>query len=156
MALGRREPFQSEMWVAAKDLPRSAGHVFYTKLNQLLAEADSSRLRSHVQPLHLADAGLDAPQTDAAHGAAVSPSDEQLALWRTVHAGELLELLVEALEAEVGADRLRVLLEQRTRGLVIPVRASIQDSYGLHATNIAPRGRSRPSPARSRGGIRLT
>jgi len=43
MALGRREPFQSEMWVAAKDLPRSAGHVFYTKLNQLLADADFDR-----------------------------------------------------------------------------------------------------------------
>lgn len=41
--MGRREPFQSEMWVAAKDLPRSAGHVFYTKLNQLLAEADFDR-----------------------------------------------------------------------------------------------------------------
>jgi IS5 family transposase len=43
MALGRREPFQSEMWVAAKDLPRSAGHVFYTKLNRLLADADFDR-----------------------------------------------------------------------------------------------------------------
>lgn len=41
--MGKREPFQSEMWVAAKDLPRSAGHVFYTKLNQLLAEADFDR-----------------------------------------------------------------------------------------------------------------
>ena len=43
MALGRREPSQSEMWVAAKDLPRSVGHVFYTKLNRLLADADFDR-----------------------------------------------------------------------------------------------------------------
>jgi transposase len=43
MALGRREPMQSEMWVAAQDLPRSAGHVFYTKLNRLLADAEFDR-----------------------------------------------------------------------------------------------------------------
>lgn len=43
MALGRREPIQSEIWVAAKDLPRSAGHVFYSKLNRLLADADFDR-----------------------------------------------------------------------------------------------------------------
>lgn len=43
MALGRREAVQSEMWVAAKDLPRSAGHVFYAKLNRLLGEADFDR-----------------------------------------------------------------------------------------------------------------
>ena len=43
MALGRREPVQSEMWVAAKDLPRSAGHVFYGKLNRLLDEAEFDR-----------------------------------------------------------------------------------------------------------------
>lgn len=43
MALGRREGAQEEMFVAAKDLPRSPGHVFYTKLNGLLAEANFDR-----------------------------------------------------------------------------------------------------------------
>jgi transposase len=39
MALGRRKSErQAEMWIAAGDLPRSRGHVFYQKLNELLAE----------------------------------------------------------------------------------------------------------------------
>jgi len=40
MALGRRRREQQEMWVATTDLPRSPGHVFYRKLNALLAEAE--------------------------------------------------------------------------------------------------------------------
>src|SRR6266851_7954836 len=40
MALGRRnEERQSEFWVATQQLPVSPGHVFYEKLNGLLAEA---------------------------------------------------------------------------------------------------------------------
>jgi hypothetical protein len=58
MALGKREPFQSEMWVAAKDLPRSAGHVFYTKLNRLLAEADfDRRVEELCRPYYAEDLG---------------------------------------------------------------------------------------------------
>lgn len=39
MALGRRKSErQAEMWIAAGDLPRSRGHVFCQKLNELLAE----------------------------------------------------------------------------------------------------------------------
>ena len=58
MALGRREPIQSEMWVAAKDLPRSAGHVFYTKLNRLLADADfDRRIEELCRPYYAEDVG---------------------------------------------------------------------------------------------------
>jgi len=39
MALGKRKDEQQEAWVATTDLPRSPGHPFYRKLNQLLAEA---------------------------------------------------------------------------------------------------------------------
>lgn len=40
MALGRRKTErQDAFWVAAGDLPRSEGHVFYRKLNRLLGEA---------------------------------------------------------------------------------------------------------------------
>jgi transposase len=39
MALGKRSDEQQEMWVATTDLPKSQGHVFYRKLNQVLAEA---------------------------------------------------------------------------------------------------------------------
>ena len=40
MALGKRSDEQQEMWVATTSLPKSEGHVFYRKLNRLLAEAD--------------------------------------------------------------------------------------------------------------------
>lgn len=39
MALGKRQHEQQEAWVATTDLPRSPGHPFYRKLNQLLAGA---------------------------------------------------------------------------------------------------------------------
>jgi hypothetical protein len=42
MAMGkrRRHAEQAAMWVATQDLPRSAAHPFYTRLNQILDEAD--------------------------------------------------------------------------------------------------------------------
>ena len=39
MALGKRKREQQQMWVATNALPKSPGHVFYRKLNQLLDEA---------------------------------------------------------------------------------------------------------------------
>jgi transposase len=39
MALGKRKGEQQGMWVATTDLPRSPGHPFYRKLNEVLAEA---------------------------------------------------------------------------------------------------------------------
>ena len=43
MALGKHREEQQEMWVATTSLPKSVGHVFYRKLNGLLAEADFDR-----------------------------------------------------------------------------------------------------------------
>jgi transposase len=41
MSMGRRPTEQQpDLWVPTADLPRSPGHVFYDKLNRLLAEAD--------------------------------------------------------------------------------------------------------------------
>src|SRR4026209_769852 len=58
MALGRREAIQAEMWVAAKDLPRSAGHVFYAKLNRFLADADfDRRIEELCRPYYADDHG---------------------------------------------------------------------------------------------------
>lgn len=55
MALGRRRREEQEAWVATTDLPKSPGHVFYRKLNQLLAEADfDSFVEGLCQP-HYAD-----------------------------------------------------------------------------------------------------
>ena len=35
-----RRPKQTSMWVATQDLPRSAAHPFYARLNQILDKAD--------------------------------------------------------------------------------------------------------------------
>jgi transposase len=44
MSMGRwQADHQAELWVPNADLPRSPGHVFYDKLNQLLAEAEFDR-----------------------------------------------------------------------------------------------------------------
>lgn len=56
MALGRREAVQADMWVATTNLPRSPGHVFYTKLNALLAEADFDRRVEALCEPYYADA----------------------------------------------------------------------------------------------------
>ena len=39
MSMGKREDKQQPLWVGASELPRSAGHRFYEKLNELLREA---------------------------------------------------------------------------------------------------------------------
>jgi transposase len=39
MALGKRKREQQGLWVATTDLPKSPGHPFYQRLNQVLAEA---------------------------------------------------------------------------------------------------------------------
>jgi transposase len=43
MALGKRKDEQQEMWLATSSLPKSQGHVFYRKLNEVLAEAEFDR-----------------------------------------------------------------------------------------------------------------
>ena len=50
MAMGkrRRRVKQASMWVATQDLPRSAAHPFYTRLNQILDKADFD---AHVETL---------------------------------------------------------------------------------------------------------
>lgn len=49
MAIGRRkQQHQEDFWIAVNDLPRSEGHVFYGKLNQLLREAGFDQ---HVESL---------------------------------------------------------------------------------------------------------
>jgi transposase len=48
MALGKRKDEQQEMWVATTRLPKSQGHAFYRKLNQVLAEADFDRAVENI------------------------------------------------------------------------------------------------------------
>jgi len=50
MAMGkrRRRPKQTSMWVATQDLPRTAAHPFYTRLNQIL---DNAEFDTYVESL---------------------------------------------------------------------------------------------------------
>lgn len=55
MALGRRMGTQADLFVGAPDLPRSPGHVFYTKLNELLDEAQFDRRIEDLCQAHYAE-----------------------------------------------------------------------------------------------------
>ena len=58
MALGKRQEEQQEMWVASTSLPRSVGHIFYRKLNRMLAEADFDRTVEQIcEPYYHAHLG---------------------------------------------------------------------------------------------------
>ncbi len=56
MALGRRpNSHQGELFVTSADLPRSAGHPFYDRLNRLLAESGFDRFAEGLCRPHYAD-----------------------------------------------------------------------------------------------------
>ena len=57
MAMGkrRRRAKQTAMWVATQDLPRSVGHPFYARLNQILDKADFDGYVEGVCPRFYAD-----------------------------------------------------------------------------------------------------
>ncbi len=59
MSMGRRpSKRQADLWIATTDLPQSPGHVFYEKLNALLAEADFDRYVEELcQEHYAADVG---------------------------------------------------------------------------------------------------
>jgi len=55
MAMKRREPEQRGMWVATHELPRSAGHVFYEKLNAVLDKGGFDRFVEELCAPYYAD-----------------------------------------------------------------------------------------------------
>jgi transposase len=55
MAMGRRESQQEHMWVAAQELPRSPGHVFYEKLNEVLEAGGFDRFVEELCAAHYAE-----------------------------------------------------------------------------------------------------
>jgi transposase len=61
MSMGRRpEHHQVHLWIATTDLPQSPGHVFYEKLNALLADSGFDRqVESLCQPYYTEDVGRD-------------------------------------------------------------------------------------------------
>src|SRR2546427_12630125 len=40
MAMGRRRARQQQLWIAATELPRARGHVFYDKMNEILRKEE--------------------------------------------------------------------------------------------------------------------
>jgi transposase len=55
MALGKRKQEQQGLWIATTDLPKSPGHPFYHKLNQVLAEAGFDRWLENLCRPHYAE-----------------------------------------------------------------------------------------------------
>ena len=43
MGMGRRKHRQDTLWVATAELPRTAGHVFYERVNRILNETEFDR-----------------------------------------------------------------------------------------------------------------
>src|SRR5688572_1788231 len=59
MAMGKRTRHakQSSMWVATQDLPRSAAHPFYARLNQILDQHDFDGYVERLSERFYADEG---------------------------------------------------------------------------------------------------
>lgn len=58
MALGKRKREQQGLWVATTELPKSPGHPFYRKLNELLAEAKfDDWIEKRCEPYYAAKLG---------------------------------------------------------------------------------------------------
>jgi transposase len=58
MALGKRKREEQGLWIATTELPKSPGHPFYQKLNELLAEAKfDSWIEERCQPYYAAKLG---------------------------------------------------------------------------------------------------
>ena len=58
MGKRRRRSKQTLMWVATQDLPRTAAHPFYTRLNQILDKADfDAYVESHCRRFYADEVG---------------------------------------------------------------------------------------------------
>lgn len=58
MALGKRKNEQQGLWVATTELPKSPGHPFFQKLNDVLAEAQFDRwIEKRCEPYYAAKIG---------------------------------------------------------------------------------------------------
>ncbi len=58
MALGKRKREEQGLWIATTELPKSPGHPFYRKLNELLAEAKFDEwIEKRCEPFYAAKLG---------------------------------------------------------------------------------------------------
>ena len=76
MAMGKRKRHakQASMWVATQDLPRSAAHPFYARLNQILDEHDFDGFVEGLCARFYADEGPAGP----AAGTLLPPAADRL------------------------------------------------------------------------------
>src|SRR5205085_6910451 len=92
------------------------------------AEAATALLRPYVEPFHFARPVAQRAHRHASSGPAVHARDEQPAGGPCIRAGKLRELAVEALEAEVDAER-GLVFEEELAGLL---DLGVQDRYVLY------------------------
>ena len=71
------------------------------RFSECAADAVTGKARLDPQALHLAHAGLERAQADAAHHLAADPGDQQPARRWRIAAGQLGQLALEALKAQV-------------------------------------------------------
>ena len=48
MAMGRRKPKQPGLWISSEEMPRTAAHPYYGKVNEVLNEAGFDRKVEHL------------------------------------------------------------------------------------------------------------
>ncbi len=99
-------------------------------LGERAAEPGPARERANVEPLHLADRRLERADADAASRVVAEARDEH----RVVAGRQRRELLLEALEREIDAERVGVLAEQRADEIDV-VRVGDQRSARSAATS---------------------
>ena len=86
-------------------------------LGQRPAQASASELRTHIQPLHLADAAFEPVQHNAPYQLSLVLRQQQPSLGRSVAPRQSRELLIEVLKAKTEAERMRVFEKQLPRPL---------------------------------------
>src|SRR5437879_6050150 len=102
MAMGKRRPRpkQTWMWVATQDLPRSAAHPFYTRLNQILDEADfDGYVESLCQRFYADEIGR--PGLPPGRYFRSGPKSPKLSL-HLARCGEIVRKVFESIELNVG------------------------------------------------------
>src|SRR5262249_39157148 len=115
-----------EAHAAVAELPRGGDRL----LGQRPPQPPAAGRRAHVEAFQLAGVAVEHADGHTADDLAVVDREQQRAVRRQVAGGQRGQLLVEALEAEVDAERLRVLGEQLAGSLDVGGRVWVQLADG--------------------------
>jgi hypothetical protein len=109
-----------------------------TALREAASETRAAERRPDVETLHLAHPRFERPEPDASRRLVPVECEQEAAARRRVVSGQLRELALEVLEAEVDAERVCVLLEEGAYGGQAFGAVPVDD---VHALTV-----ERPSP----------